>query len=201
MSAVSAVVLASASETRRRLLEDAGVPLMVAAARVDEDEIKASMIADGAPGGAIAEVLAELKARYVSRHHPGRLVIGVDQILECEGAIFSKPADRKEARAQLSGLRGRQHTLIDCVCVLRDGMRLWHQMESARLTMRDFSDDFLDDYLDTIGEEAFEGPGAYRLEGRGAQLFTRMEGDYFTVLGLPLLALLDYLRIQGVIAK
>ncbi len=195
------VVLASASPTRRHLLEAAGVALTVAPARVDEDEIKLSMIAEGADGAAIAEALAELKARTVSRTHPGRLVIGADQVLEHDGEIFSKPADRAAARAQLVALRGGGHALIDCVCVLRDGQRLWHRTESARLQMRDFSDGFLDAYLDEIGDRALEGPGAYRLEGRGAQLFARIDGDYFTILGLPLLALLDYLRVQGVIAK
>ena len=114
---------------------------------------------------------------------------------------LSKPTDRAEAREQLLTLRGGGHTLIDCVCVLRDGERLWHRTESARLHMRDFSDAFLDAYLDTVGDQALDGPGAYRLEGLGAQLFARIEGDYFTILGLPLLALLDYLRVQGVIAK
>ncbi len=201
MNAAYTVVLASASGTRRRLLEDAGVALMVAPARIDEEEIKASLTAEGADGAAIAETLAEHKARYVSRHHPGRLVIGADQLLEQDGVIYSKPVDREAARAQLSALRGRQHTLIDCVCVLRDGVRLWHQMDSARLFMRDYSDDFLDVYLDSIGDQALDGPGAYRLEGLGVQLFARIEGDYFTILGLPLLPLLDYLRVQGAIAK
>jgi len=194
-----AVVLASASATRRRLLQDAGVPLAVEAARIDEDEVKSSMVADGAPAAAIAEALAELKARQVSRRHPAALVIGADQVLERDGAIFSKPVDRQAARAQLVALRGRRHSLIDCVCVLRDGRRLWHHTDAARLDMREFSDDFLDAYLDRIGAEALDGPGGYRLEGLGAQLFARVDGDYFTVLGLPLLPLLDYLRVQGVL--
>lgn len=201
MSLGLTVVLASASPIRRRLLEAAGVALTIAPARIDEDEIKRSMIAEGADGAAIAEALAELKARAVSRTHPGLLVIGADQVLEHDGTIFSKPTDREAARVQLVALRGGGHMLIDCVCVLRDGERLWHRTESARLRMRDFSDGFLDAYLDEVGDQAFDGPGAYRLEGLGAQLFDRIDGDYFTILGLPLLALLDYLRVQGVIAK
>jgi len=197
----AAVILASASATRRRLLEDAGVTLSVVPARLDEDEIKASMLADGASGAAIAEALAELKARHVSRRHPGALVIGADQVLEHDGGIFSKPVDRAAARAQLAALRGASHRLVDCVCVLRDGRRLWHCADAARLDMRDFSDDFLDAYLDAIGDQALEGPGAYRLEGLGVQLFARIAGDYFTILGLPLLPLLDYLRVQGVLAR
>lgn len=194
------VVLASASATRRSLLEAAGVKLDVQAARIDEDEIKASMTAEAAPAAAIALALAELKAQQVSRRNPGALVIGADQVLEHGGTIFSKPADRDAARAQLVALRGGRHRLIDGVCMLRGGQRLWHHIDEARLDMRDFSDAFVDAYLDRIGDEALEGPGAYRLEGLGAQLFARIDGDYFTILGLPLLPLLDYLRVQGVIA-
>lgn len=194
------VVLASASATRRSLLEAAGVKLDVQAARIDEDEIKASMTAEAAPAAAIALALAELKAQQVSRRNPGALVIGADQVLEHGGTIFSKPADRDAARAQLVALRGGRHRLIDGVCMLRGGQRLWHYIDEARLDMRDFSDAFVDAYLDRIGDEALEGPGAYRLEGLGAQLFARIDGDYFTILGLPLLPLLDYLRVQGVIA-
>lgn len=201
MTSATAVVLASASATRRRLLENAGVAVTAAPARIDEDEIKQSMIADGADGAAIAEALAELKARSVSRRYAGVLVIGADQVLEYDGAILSKPADRDAARAQLRTLRGEWHALIDCVCVLRDGVRLWHRVDAARLFMREFSDEFLESYLDAVGDEALEGPGGYRLEGLGAQLFARTDGDYFTILGLPLLPLLDYLRTQGVLAR
>lgn len=194
------VILASASATRRRLLEAAGVALTAVPARIDEEEIKASMAADGASAGDIAEALAELKARRVSRGHPEALVIGADQVLEHDGVLYSKPADRNAARSQLIALRGGRHRLIDCVCVLRNGERLWHHSDAARLDMRDFSDAFLDAYLEQVGDQAFEGPGAYRLEGLGAQLFARIDGDYFTILGLPLLPLLDYLRVQGVVA-
>ena len=200
MIAPAPVILASSSATRRRLLHAAGVAFTVEAARVDEDEIKTSMIAEGAGGGAIAEALAELKARQISRRHPDALVIGADQVLEYEGAIFSKPVDRQAARSQLLALRGGRHELIDCVCVLRGGERLWHHTDAARLDMRDYSDDFLDAYLERIGDDALDGPGGYRLERLGAQLFARIEGDYFTILGLPLLPLLDYLRVQGVLA-
>jgi len=193
------VILASASATRRHLLEQAGVAVTPVPANIDEDEIKASIAAEGGGPEAIAEALAELKARTVSRSHPGRLVIGADQVLDHDGAIVSKPADRDAARAQLLALRGGAHSLIDCVCVVRDGVRLWHAVDRARLVMRDFSNAFLDAYLDSVGDQALEGPGAYRIEGLGAQLFARIEGDYFTVLGLPLLAVLDYLRVQGVI--
>lgn len=192
-------MLASASETRRKLLEASGVSFDVVPARIDEEEIRASMISEGADAAEIAEALAEHKGRYVSLRLPGVLVIGADQILECDGDIFSKPTDNKQARDQLMQLRGRDHRLISCVCVLMDGERLWHHPDQATLRMRKFSESFVEQYIGKIGKEALEGPGAYRIEGLGLQLFARVQGDYFTILGLPLLPLLDYLRIRGVL--
>lgn len=191
------IVLASSSTTRQRMLDSAGVVFEAVPARVDEEEIRQSLQAEGAGGDVLADVLAERKAAYVSRHRPDALVIGADQILECEGEIFNKPRDRNSAQQHLSHLRGRDHDLISCVCVVRDGQRLWHHLDRAHLRMRDFSDEFLGRYLDTMGATVLEGPGAYRIEGLGAQLFSRITGDYFTILGLPLLPLLDYLRVQG----
>lgn len=197
--ALETVVLASSSSTRRQMLENAGVAVEVVAPRVDEEEIKEAMVAAGADGDALAEVLAERKAAYGSRQRPERLVIGADQILECDGRIYSKPVDRAAAVRQLSELRGRPHQLISCACVMRGGERLWHQLDRARLTMRPCSDAFIEAYLDVIGDTALEGPGAYRVEGAGAQLFSAIAGNHFTILGLPLLPLLDYLRVQGVL--
>jgi septum formation protein len=194
------VVLASASRARRALLESAGVELSVDPAAVDEAAVKTALAAEGAPPAAIAEALAELKARQVFSRHGARLVIGADQILECDGRCYDKPESLAAAGAQLRALRGRRHRLISSVVALRAGERLWHHSEEAVLTMRDFSDAFLDDYLGTAGASALESVGAYQLEGRGAQLFNRVEGDYFTILGLPLLALLDFLRAQGELA-
>lgn len=190
------VILASASRARANLLRDAGVVFEVSPARIDEEEIKQSLRAEGAGGAVIAETLAELKAKTVSRRHQGGLVIGADQVLDCEGRRFDKPADRNEARTQLLELRGREHRLISCAVVCRDQTRLWHHVSRVRLTVRPFSDAFLDDYLDAIGDAALWGPGAYQLEGRGVQLFSRIDGDYFSILGLPLMPLLDYLRTQ-----
>jgi septum formation protein len=193
------VVLASGSVTRARMLADAGVVVLAEAAAVDEAEVRAGLRAERATAAQAAETLAELKALRVARRHPGALVIGADQMLDCNGVWFDKPVDRVQARAQLQALRGRPHELISAVCVVRDGARIWHADDRARLTMRNFSDGFLDEYLAREGDGVLGSVGAYRLEGLGVQLFQRVEGDFFTVLGLPLLALLDFLRGHRVI--
>ena len=145
----------------------------------------------------VAEVLAELKAVRVSTRRPGALVIGADQMLDCDGAWFDKPADRDAARAQLLALRHKTHRLTSSVVAVRDGRRVWHHTESAKLTMRNFSEGFLDRYLEQAGAAVLSSVGAYQLEGLGAQLFLQVEGDFFTILGLPLLALMDFLRENG----
>ncbi|QCO15128.1 Maf-like protein [Azospirillum brasilense] len=195
------VVLASGSRTRAEMLERAGVRVALAPAAVDEEEIKLAARAEGAPVEDVAEALAELKAQRVTRKHPGALVIGADQMLECEGRWFDKPADRDAARAQLQDLRGKTHRLVSCAVVIRDGERLWHHVDRARLAMRPFSDAFLDSYLNAAGDDVLGSVGAYHLEGMGAQLFHRVDGDFFTILGLPLLPLLGFLRVHGVIAE
>ncbi|MBB3263013.1 septum formation protein [Azospirillum sp. OGB3] len=199
--AVPIVVLASGSRTRAEMLERAGVRVSLAPAAVDEEEIKLAARAEGAPVEDVAEALAELKAQRVTRKHPGALVIGADQMLECEGRWFDKPADREAARAQLQDLRGKTHRLVSCAVVIRDGERLWHHVDRARLTMRPFSDAFLESYLNAAGDDVLGSVGAYHLEGLGAQLFHRVDGDFFTILGLPLLPLLGFLRVHGVIAE
>jgi septum formation protein len=195
---VPLLVLASGSRTRAAMLEQAGVSAILDKPLVDEDEVKAAGRAEGVPADAVAETLAELKAQRITRRHPGALVVGADQMLECEGRWFDKPADRAAARAQLLDLRGKTHRLVSCAVVVRDGERMWHRVDSARLTMRNFSESFLDDYLDRVGDDVLHSVGAYQLEGLGAQLFQRVEGDFFTILGLPLLPLLGFLRVHGV---
>lgn len=192
------LVLASGSRTRAAMLEQAGVSAILDKPLVDEDEVKAAGRAEGVPADAVAEALAELKAQRITRRHPSALVVGADQMLECEGRWFDKPADRAAARAQLLDLRGKTHRLVSCAVVVRDGERMWHKVDSARLTMRNFTEDFLDDYLDRVGDDVVHSVGAYQLEGLGAQLFQRVEGDFFTILGLPLLPLLGFLRVHGV---
>ncbi|MDJ0611924.1 MAG: Maf family protein [Kiloniellales bacterium] len=194
-----AVVLASASRSRARMLAEAGVSVAADPAQVDEAEIKNSLAAEQATPAQVAETLAELKARRVSQRRAGALVIGADQVLDLEGALLDKPRDRAEAAAHLRRLSGRTHRLISAVCAVRDDGYLWHAADQAQLTMRPLSDAFIEDYLAAVGARACESVGAYQLEGLGAQLFSRVEGDFFTVLGLPLLPLLDFLRAQKVL--
>ncbi len=191
------IILASGSTTRRAMLTGAGVAFAVETAAVDEDAVKRAMAAQVADPGEVAETLAGLKAERVSARHPGALVIGADQMLDCDGAWHDKPADAAAARAQLSALRGRTHRLTSAAVAVRDGTCLWRHRQEARLTMRRFSEAFLDEYLARAGAAVLASVGAYQLEGLGAQLFSAIEGDHFTILGLPLLPLLDFLRENG----
>ena len=188
------VVLASESRWRLELLQRAGLQLHAVPARVDEAEVKNSLRAERADAAAAAETLAELKALKVSRRAPGALVIGADQILECDGRWFDKPPDRGAAADHLRALGGKTHALETAVCVVRDGLRIWHHREAPRLTMRPLEPGFIESYLDAAGPEILETVGAYRLDDMGAQLFTKVSGDYFTIIGLPLLPLLGFLR-------
>lgn len=195
------VILASASRSRAAVLTNAGVRIEQEPADIDEDAVKESMRRAGHSVADVAHCLAEQKALHISARHPGRLVIGADQMLQCGGVWFDKPVDRDHARAHLQALRGRMHELFAAVCVVRDGECLWRHLESARMTMRPFSDAFLDAYVDAVGDDVCRSVGAYQLEGLGAQLFTRIEGDFFTILGLPLLAVLEFLSNHGVVKK
>lgn len=191
------LVLASGSAIRRQLLENAGLTILVAPARIDEDAITASLLAEGAPPRDIADTLAEAKARKTSPRHPGMLVLGCDQVLAHDGACLSKPATPEDARAQLARLRGGQHRLLSAAVLYRDGEPLWRHVGTVRLTMREASDTYLDDYVARNWDSIRHSVGSYKLEEEGVRLFTRIDGDYFTVLGLPLLELLSYLTLRG----
>ena len=195
------VILASASTSRAQLLRAAGVAHRVVPANVDEAEVKRSLIGEAAPSFVIAETLAELKARQISQRHREALVIGTDQVLDCAGQLFDKPADLDHARAHLIALRGRSHTLMTSVAVVQDGSVIWHHNEQAHLEMRHLSDAFIEWYISQVGDQACDSVGAYKLEGLGAQLFAKVQGNFFTILGLPLLPLLDVLRNHGAVAS
>ena len=192
------LVLASKSLARQAVLQSAGVAFETAGSGVDEDAAKAALLAGGAGPLKVAEALAEMKALAVSRGRPG-LVIGADQTLEFEGRLYDKAGTLGEARARLQTLRGKPHRLHSAVAVARGGTVIWRETVSATLTMRAFSDAFLEAYLAAEGEAALGSVGCYRLEAQGAQLFAAIEGDYFTILGLPLMGLLDLLRREGVL--
>jgi septum formation protein len=168
-------------------------------ADIDEATIKDAFVDTEADAERVAATLAEAKAVAVSTGFPGALVIGADQILECGGVLYDKPESEAGARRQLQSLGGRDHRLVSAVCVARDGAALWRHDEEARLTMRDLSDAFIADYLSRAGPAVLGAVGSYHLEGLGVHLFSHIDGDYFTILGLPLLPLLAFLRQHGVV--
>lgn len=195
------LILASQSAARRAILTAAGVPHDAMPPGVDEDAAKASLRADGLDARALADALAELKAVRLSLRHPDALVLGCDQTLATgDGTLFDKPGSREEASLQLRLLRGGAHRLNSAAVICHRGAPVWRHLDVARLTMRAFSDAFLDAYLDAEWPAIAGCVGGYRLEAMGAQLFAKVEGSHFTILGLPLLPLLDYLRTRGEIA-
>ncbi|MEC9077656.1 MAG: nucleoside triphosphate pyrophosphatase [Pseudomonadota bacterium] len=190
-------ILASKSITRKKLLENAGLVFDSFPAQIDEEEIKKSLVAARVHPQEIAAFLAEQKACKVSEKYPESIVIGGDQVLEFNGSIFSKPRTENQAKEQILTLRNSLHCLISSVCVAEGGQRVWHQTDKALMRFRDFSDQFLEQYLVKSKKELFNGPGGYKVEGHGIQLLDRIEGDFFTVLGLPIIPLLQYLRTRG----
>ena len=188
------LILASSSETRSRLLQKAGLDFTICPADVDEGAIKEKFAA--IPVQSLAHTLAAAKARQVSSVYSDALVIGADQILQCQGLLFDKPEGQGGVRDHLMKLRGKTHQLISAVCVAKGGEVLWWETDSADLTMWDFSNDFIDQYVRNAGNSILASVGAYRLDDIGVQLFKRIDGDYFTIMGMPLLPLLDFLRTR-----
>ncbi|MFN3262228.1 MAG: Maf family protein [Pikeienuella sp.] len=199
--ASASLILASTSATRADMLARAGIVVASVPPRVDEEEAKVALRAAGASPRDQADALAEMKARRVSARAPGALVIGADQVLDLGGEAFDKPRTREEARDQLLRLRGGRHHLYSAAVVARDGAPIWRHIARATLTMRAFSDPFLERYLDEEGDAVFSTVGGYRIEARGVQLFSRIEGDWFAILGLPLLELAAWLRVTGALEE
>jgi septum formation protein len=195
-----AIILASGSDIRATLLRSAGVVFDVVVARIDEDSIKASLVADQATPRDIADTLAEMKAMRIAAKYPDALVIGCDQVLAHNRTILSKPETPEHAVAQLQSLRGETHQLLSAAVIYAGGKPQWRHVGQTRLFMRDVSDAYLTDYIDRNWDSIRHAVGGYKLEEEGSRLFTRIEGDYFNVLGLPLLELLSYLTLRGTLA-
>jgi len=195
------IILASGSVIRQNLLVNACVPFTTEVARVDEDTIRASLQAAGASPLDIADALAEAKARKISNKNPDALVIGCDQILSISGKILSKPIDIKDAKQHLSYLNGKTHKLLSAAVIYLGGEPQWRHVGTVRMHMRDCSEEYLNSYLERNWDSVRDSVGCYKLEEEGVRLFSQVEGDYFTVLGLPLTELLGYLTIRGALPE
>ena len=194
------LLLASASMTRRRLLENAGFEIAMCAAPVDEQAIRGSCAEEDIAAGDVAIILAEMKARAALSRAiaaPGQLLIAADQILEIEGEMLGKPADHAAAAHQLMRLQGKTHRLHNAAVIMRDGVRIWHHLAVNDMVMRPLSEVEIETYLDHLGEAALWSPGSYQIESIGMHLFTRMDGCHYTILGLPLLEITGFLREHG----
>jgi septum formation protein len=196
-----AFVLASTSPIRLQLLRSAGVAVEAVAPRVDEETARVALLAEGARPRDVADTLAELKARKVADKRPGDLVLGCDQVLEFEGAIFAKPEGPDQARDHLLLLRGKSHRLISAIVAYEDAEPVWRHVAEARLTMHEISDAYLDDYVARNWDSIRQSVGGYKIEEEGIRLFSAITGDHFTILGLPLLPLLAWLGTRGMIAR
>lgn len=195
------ILLASASPIRLTLLLNAGLTVTAQPARIDEDAVRAGLESEHATPRDVADTLAELKARKLADKNPEALVLGCDQVLAFKHQVWAKPESRDQARAQLQTLRGDTHQLLSALVLYHRAEPIWRHVGQARLTMTQFSDSYLDAYLDRTWPQVASSVGAYQLEGEGIRLFSSIEGDYFTILGLPLLPLLSYLSLRGFIAS
>lgn len=193
------LLLASASRIRLQLLASAGIAVTAKAMHLDEEAIRESLTAEGASPRNLADHLAEMKAAKLAQREPAALVLGCDQVLVLNQRVLAKPESRADARAQLMALRGQSHQLLSAAVLYDAGQPIWRHIGEARLTMRGFSDGYLDRYLDRNWPGISQSVGGYQVEQEGVRLFSRIEGDYFTILGLPLLALLSYLGDRGFI--
>ena len=195
------LILASGSEIRQTMLTNAGVSFQVVPARIDEETVLHSMLAEQASPRDIADTLAEMKARKVALKHPDALVLGCDQVLDFEGQTLQKPKDIDDARRQLKQMAGKRHQILSAAVLYEDGKPTWRHVGVVRMQMRNFSDEYLDGYLERNWNEIRHCVGCYQLEDEGIRLFSRVDGDYFTVLGLPLVELLGYLTLKGVLQE
>ncbi|MEI2804456.1 Maf family protein [Albidovulum sp.] len=194
------LILASSSGIRAVLLRNAGLNPEIRPARIDEGAIRSALESGGAGPRDVADALAERKARHTGESDPEALVLGCDQVLDLDGRVFTKPDDPRAARMQIRALSGRTHSLHSAIVVCRGGQPLWRHVGTARLTMREVSDTYLDDYIARNWESIRHSVGAYKLEEEGVRLFSHIEGDHFTILGLPLIELLTWLAVRGDIA-
>ena len=195
------LILASSSTIRAELLRRAGVDIEIVPARVDEQAIKDALVLDGAPARDIADALAEAKAAKIGRKHPDKLVLGCDQVLEFDGRLLSKPESPTEAIETLTAMAGQRHSLFSAAVIQEDGRAVWRHVGVARLWMREASENWITDYVARNWESIQHSVGAYKLEEEGVRLFSRIEGDHFNILGMPLLEILSYLTLKGTLPQ